>query len=211
MPLTVFGAQQANNDVELWGTNGTTGGTFLIKDINTGGSGAVTNTAAGTGAPLPFAVIGNYAYFSATDGSTGTELWRTDGTAAGTTKVTEFSTNNGTGGDPSDDITGFNPSNIVAANGFIFFIGSGPAAVNPSTSPPRYGIWKYDPGTNLTTFISDDGPTQMISAGGRIYWTEDSGEGGIVRSSDGIAAVTTHFDGGFSSPPASLYDADGTV
>lgn len=210
MALTVFGAQSANNDIELYGSDGSTGRTTLIKAINLSGSGNVGNSRSG-GGNLPFAVIGNFAYFSATDGSTGQELWRTDGTTAGTTKVTEFSTNSGTPSDASDDVSGYNPSNIVAANGYIFFVGSGPAAVNPSTSAARYGIWRYDPGTGTTTFISDDGPSDMISTGSRIYWTEDAGEGGIVRSSDGVAAVTTHFDGGFSSPPSSLYNAGGTV
>jgi ELWxxDGT repeat protein len=212
MPLTVFAAASATNDVELFGTDGTTGRTALIKNINGSGSGQVSNVRVGSGSsPLPFAVVGNFAYFSATDGSTGQELWRTDGTLAGTTKVTEFSTTNGTA-DPNDDTTGFSPQNIVAANNFIFFYGTGPAAASPANSPPRNGIWKYDPVANTTTLITEDaGINNLIaSTNGRIYWTFDSASSGM-KSSDGVGAVETHFSLGVNGAPAALYDVAGNV
>ena len=211
MPLTVFGAQRLAGDIELWGTDGSTGRTFLIKNINTTGSGNVVNASVNSSnGLLPFAVVGNFAYFSATDGSTGQELWRTDGTSAGTTKVTEFSTNNGTAGDTSDDTTGYSPQNIVAtSNGLIFFYGSGPAASNPTTTPPRHGIWKYDPVANTTTFVTAaDGISSgsLIASGNRIYWTFSSASEGL-GTSDGTTTIATLASGS----PSALYDAGGTI
>ena len=192
MPLTVFAAQSSTsptptNDIELWGTDGTTGRTFLIKDIRVGPEGSfVGNNRLGVGGSLPFAVLGNNAYFLANDGSTGFELWRTDGTTAGTTRVTDFFTNNGTAGDATDDTHGYSPQNIVATSNAIYWVGPGPAAANPSTSPPRFGIWKYDPVTTGITFVSGDvGINNLMAVGDRIYWTFDHATQGF-RSSTGL-------------------------
>lgn len=66
---------------ELWISDGTTEGTRLVRDIFPGGNSA-GNTA--SSAPALLTPAGGIVYFTADDGRTGRELWRTDGTTRGT-------------------------------------------------------------------------------------------------------------------------------
>ena len=76
----------------------------LVKDINpgTGGSDAAA-----------FVTLNGLAYFRATDGSHGYELWRTDGTEAGTELVIDLN---------PGPLNGF-PDGIAAVNGTLYFNG----------------------------------------------------------------------------------------
>ena len=67
---------------ELWQSDGTTGGTVLLKDINPG---------PGSSDPVtPFSAnVEGEIFFSANDGEHGVELWESDGTAAGTVLVAD--------------------------------------------------------------------------------------------------------------------------
>ena len=76
----LFPGHDADHGFELWITDGTTGGTQRLKDINPG-------TATSFGSPFPvfqgFDFQGK-AYFLANDGTNGPQLWTSDGTEAGT-------------------------------------------------------------------------------------------------------------------------------
>lgn len=67
------------NGYELWKTDGTTEGTVLVKDINTG--------AKASSFPRGFIAIDGIVYFKANDGVNGDEVWKTDGTPDGTVMV----------------------------------------------------------------------------------------------------------------------------
>lgn len=71
--ILYFSASDGQHGYELWRTDGTEAGTYMLKDIN-------ENPASSLAKPL-FSV-GNYMYFMADDISHGNELWRTDGTNA---------------------------------------------------------------------------------------------------------------------------------
>ena len=60
---------------QLWVSDGTASGTFMVKRI---GAGLAAN------APLNFTAVGSLMFFTASDGTAGRELWRSDGTSAGT-------------------------------------------------------------------------------------------------------------------------------
>jgi ELWxxDGT repeat protein len=70
-----FVADDGQHGQELWKTDGTPGGTVLVKDIRPGPVGSL---------PSYLAVIDGRLFFSANDGLHGAELWTSDGTAEGT-------------------------------------------------------------------------------------------------------------------------------
>lgn len=80
-----FNAAEPDAGFELWRTDGTAAGTTLVRDLNPGPAGGVSLALVGydtaTGPRLAFA--GN-------DGVSGTELWSTDGTAAGTHRLADL-------------------------------------------------------------------------------------------------------------------------
>lgn len=63
---------------ELWRTDGTPGGTWMVKDLRPGLAASFPNH---------FARMGGKVYFFADDGEHGSVLWRTDGTSTGTVPV----------------------------------------------------------------------------------------------------------------------------
>src|SRR4029453_16316902 len=66
---------------ELWSSDGTDGGTFLLRDINPGSPGSGVHNMTVAGALL---------FFSANDGTHGFEEGRTDGTPQGTVLVKDI-------------------------------------------------------------------------------------------------------------------------
>jgi ELWxxDGT repeat protein len=73
-----FAAYDPTYGSELWKTDGTT--TTRVKNINPGAAGSN---------PQSFAIFQGSLYFTAAD-ATGWQLWKTDGSTAGTTRVTSF-------------------------------------------------------------------------------------------------------------------------
>lgn len=67
--------------VELWKSDGTAAGTKLVKDIRPG----VDRNGYGLSSGIEsMTVVGDTLFFSASDGVNGSELWKSDGTEAGT-------------------------------------------------------------------------------------------------------------------------------
>jgi ELWxxDGT repeat protein len=81
-----FGANDGFFGGELWATNGTTAGTFRVRDINVGPpSGLVNNLLVG-------AVFDNSIIFAADDGALGREVWQSNGSPGGTALVRDINT-----------------------------------------------------------------------------------------------------------------------
>jgi ELWxxDGT repeat protein len=77
----LFTADDGVHGTELWRSDGTSGGTIQVKDIQPGSAESDPNWLTGLGGRL---------YFSADDGIHGQELWKSDGTAAGTVLVKDI-------------------------------------------------------------------------------------------------------------------------
>ena len=73
-----FTADDGTNGSELWKTDGTSSGTVMVKDINSGSGSSVIYGLTDMDGDL---------YFNANDGTHGHELWKSDGTASGTVMV----------------------------------------------------------------------------------------------------------------------------
>lgn len=82
----------ATNDAagwELWRSDGTAAGTRVLKDIQPGPGGSFPQWAALDGIlPLSSAVIDGMLYFTALEAGVGRQIWRSDGTEAGTVRLT---------------------------------------------------------------------------------------------------------------------------
>jgi ELWxxDGT repeat protein len=72
---------------ELWRSDGTAAGTALVKDIVPGPGGSLGPL---FGYPDPLVVAGGYVWFSAYSPEGGYELWRSDGTEAGTLQYADI-------------------------------------------------------------------------------------------------------------------------
>lgn len=79
----IFKAQNASLGEELWISDGTAAGTFMLKDINSGASGSNIQN---------FVKLGNKVVFVADDGIHHQELWITDGTTSGTNLIKDLGT-----------------------------------------------------------------------------------------------------------------------
>ena len=79
-----FTAEKTGQGRELWRTNGTTEGTALVKDIMPG---SMSSNNAGD---YYISGLGNLVLFTAQGDDSGKELWKSDGTEAGTVRVADI-------------------------------------------------------------------------------------------------------------------------
>ena len=79
-----FVASNAAQGYELWKSDGTVVNTSIVRDINPNAADGIMNS----GTSYFFSSAG--LYFPATNGTQGNELWKTDGTLAGTTIVKDI-------------------------------------------------------------------------------------------------------------------------
>jgi len=82
----LFAARTPSSGIELWKSDGTTAGTNLLLDINTGHAGADSSN------PRAFYLLNSTVLFAATNSTNGEEVWRTNGTVAGTSILMDINT-----------------------------------------------------------------------------------------------------------------------
>ncbi|MEO8961831.1 MAG: T9SS type A sorting domain-containing protein [Ginsengibacter sp.] len=132
----IFKGTSPNCGNELFITDGTKGGTTIIKDINPG---IANSQPVGT----ILGAINGYIYFAAITPAEGCELWRTDGTAGNTTLVKDIGLSAASGIDPSHFSLG-------QVGNTILFTAS-------TTTPPITGneVWKTDGTPGNTSLLKD--------------------------------------------------------
>lgn len=112
-----FVASDKTHGRELWTSNGTRAGTKLVKDIYPGLGSSYAGTAflhdceAWRCATPAMADLNGILYFTANRGGSGTELWKSNGTAAGTVMVRNIVPGSG----------GSAPAHLVRAGNAIYF------------------------------------------------------------------------------------------
>jgi ELWxxDGT repeat protein len=195
-----FTATDGTHGRELWKSAGTAAGTILVKDINPPGA---SNYAGSY--PSFLTNVNGTLYFSAYDGPTGSELWKSDGTAAGTVLFKDISSGSASS----------SPSDLTNVNGTLFFAAAD--ATNGSE------LWKSDGTAAGTVLVKDinpgtasSNPSSRADVNGTLFfWADDGTQGSELWKSDGTAAgtvlVTDLYPGIGGSFPASLTNVYGTL
>jgi len=172
-------------------------GADIVKDIYSGTSNSNPNN---------FVTMGSNFYFSATDGTNGIELWRSDGTSTGTTMVKDI--NSGAGNST--------PQWLTVMNGVLYF------TADDGTNGIE--LWKSDgtsAGTsivkNINAGVTSSTPQYLTVMGSTLYFqATDTAVGTELFKSDGTNAGTSNLAdiyGGAAnhSSPANLTVVNGTL
>jgi ELWxxDGT repeat protein len=172
--ITYFGADDGLHGSELWRSDGTAAGTYLVKDINPGTASA---------GPWQILVANGKLYFTAVTAGEGSELWTSDGTTAGTQLLKDIIPGEGSG----------NPINLFSVGNTIYFTTNGEASYDNQ-------LWKTDGTAAGTVQLKDlytaadnysNNILQMASANGLLYFTAYSNTiGRELWRSDGTPAGT---------------------
>jgi ELWxxDGT repeat protein len=181
-----FVADDRVTGLELWRSDGTDQGTYLVKDINPGRPSARYG-------PQSLTEVNGMLLFAADDGVHGWELWRSDGTSAGTVLVKDIRS----GPEDSIDDEGFNV--FETSDGSLYF-----AAFDGVNGRE---LWKSD-GTEAGTVLVKDIvpgrygsiPQGLTDVNGTLYFTVLIGFRSEIWESDGTQAGTVPVDGSYALP-----------
>lgn len=169
----LFAASSTTSNVELWSSDGSVANTVLLKDICT--------TPVNCGCdPKEFTVLGGKVYFTALNGDQ-RELYRSDGTTAGTAMVMDQPGNGFVGG-------------LKVINGKLHFSANDQPNVNVSLMGMNLQPWQTDG--------SAAGTTKLMQINGSTMHGSAVGYNGLIYFSAGpIVAQTLHNSAGeiFSS------------
>jgi ELWxxDGT repeat protein len=188
---------------ELWVSDGTSAGTHLVKDIRPGSEGSLCDDYR----EPQLVRQDSRVFFVADDGISGRELWRSDGTEAGTVLVSDLSAG------PS----GTYFSALTVFGGAVFFA----AAIGPSCIVVE-ALWTTDGTEAGTRFVTKEGgyspanPRQLTVVGDTLYFSAyDSSTGEeLWKLGTGEQHATLVADvapGTESSYPSRLFSANGTL
>jgi len=183
--VMLFQADDGGSGAELWRSDGTVTGTTLLMDINPGPAGS-----APAGFPDSTNVFNPYTAFNADDGSHGRELWRTDGTAAGTSFVADIRPGVASSMTPTTKFT-------VAGISEVSF---------PANDGVR-GIELWQTGFQSAVLVADINPGAASSTPeslGQGYWAADDGVHGRELFSSAGALVADVNGGSAASDPGAI-------
>ncbi|MDB5281526.1 MAG: hypothetical protein JWO06_601 [Bacteroidota bacterium] len=167
-----FFANDQDHGFELWRSDGSEGGTYMVKDIFPGKVSSCVD--------LNLVKAGNYLYFAGNDGNHGTELWKTDGTDSGTVMLKDL----------NPGIKDGNPQYFFVDSNIVYFSG------NDGIS--GYGLWKTDGTEAGTVYLKNAGPVlnghdtiAFAKLKGDIFYTGYTIENGAeLWKTDGTPAGT---------------------
>lgn len=185
-----FAADDGENGMELWKSNGTTAGTVMVKDIDpragTSDPYDYYDYGPGSSKPTDLTVVGSTVFFTAEDEDHGRELWKTNGSDSGTVLVKDIQ-------DGDETYYESNPSILTAAGSTLFFV----------ANDGEHGreLWKStgsEAGTTMVKDIRTDSgySSSQISSitpvGSTVYFSAgDATNGEELWKSNGTSAGTT--------------------
>jgi trimeric autotransporter adhesin len=176
-------ASGGNDDVELWKSDGTNGGTSRVADINSGINGSF---------PRDFDEFNNLLFFVADDGIHGSELWKTDGTTSGTQLVKDIYLLGSAFFIPNS-LQPLSFDIVWSKNGYFYFIAN---SLN-SSSDDDVELWKSDGTTAGTTIVKDiypglngSFPQYFAEFNGTLFFAATDVNGSELWKTDGSTAGT---------------------
>jgi ELWxxDGT repeat protein len=191
--ITFFIAEDDDHGAELWRTDGTAAGTFLLSDIRPGPD---------TSYATDFVVANGLLFFSADDGVNGREVWRSDGTVGGTYMLSDIAPGAASGFvGTTVQITNSGSSIIINVQSRYPMVASGPYVYFiASDGPSGAELWRSDGTASGTVCLTDLAPantttttiSHLTAFGSRLAFTaSDSVYGEELWLTDGTAAGTT--------------------
>lgn len=164
-----FTGQEVEHGSELWKSDGTAGGTVLVKDIRSGAADSGIRGLTNVNGTLFFSAV-----YSTAQGSVGSwELWKSDGTTAGTVLVKDI-----VPGPASSQ-----PLNLTNVNGTLFF------SANDGNGP---GLWKSDGTEGGTVLVKRiNAVDQFVNVNGKLFFKLNDPVAGLeLGISDGTESGT---------------------
>ena len=210
-----FSAAGATTGYELWTSDGTEAGTTLVKDIFPGGySGYYGGYGFYSSSPSNLTNFHGTLFFSAYGATTGNELWKSDGTTAGTVLVKDIASNAYLNNHYYVPISS-GPSDLTVVNGALFF------SAGDYTNGRE--LWKSDGTPEGTVLVKDinpgvasASPASLTDVSGTLFFLAYSATtGSELWRSDGTPAGTVLVKdinpGSASSEPMNLINVNGTL
>lgn len=224
--LVYFAADDGVHGWELWASDGTAGGTRLVLDIFPGSPNSWPRNLTDYEGTLIFTAndAGSGSITSAPEEGpapgSGRELWKSDGTAAGTVLLKDL----------WPGIDSSQPENLTSVGGFVYFSaevhadsGSSAPEVGETIVEGDYGreLWRTD-GTEAGTVLVRDiyegnnssYPDNFIELGGLIFFRAYDSYGYELWKTDGTEAGTemvADLDPGSSSSYPEYFVSDGQL
>jgi ELWxxDGT repeat protein len=150
-----------SNNNQLWKSDGTAAGTVLVKDLGPFSPGS----SAYNSYPHYLTNVNGTLFFAGDDGVHGTELWKSDGTTAGTVMVKDIFPGGSTGYYGGYYHNSSNPADLTNVNGILFF------TANDGTH--RTALWQTDgtaAGTGMVAGGGASGAGYLTNANGTLFF-----------------------------------------
>ncbi len=174
-----FIANDGSTGDELWRSDGTEAGTVRVKDIVPGGGSSMYLNWE------ELAEVDGTLYFVARDGTSGFELWKSDGTEAGTVLVKDISPGPGSSG----------PTILTNVGGTLYF-----SAMDK--------LWKSDGTEAGTVLVKDIDALRLVDVNGTLYFCDPFDR---LFKSDGTEAGTVLVKGFLANSLSDLTNVAGTL